>query len=104
MAHSQIKIFLLRKGTMKIGQGCVDSLSKRLIYFSNIKMQVQDDQFKRGKEIFPVKNGMDRILKFNNHNLENLSSIDVLLNVWVQKYIVGQNGNGEHCGINLCKI
>ncbi len=41
MAKSSLKMFVLRKGIVKIGQKCVDSLSKRLIYISFIEIQVQ---------------------------------------------------------------
>ncbi len=37
----QLKMFVLRKGTVQIGQKCVESLSKRLIYISYIVIQLQ---------------------------------------------------------------
>ncbi len=37
----QLKTFVLKKGTVQIGQKGVDSLSKRLIYISFIDIQVQ---------------------------------------------------------------
>ncbi len=39
--NPQFKMFVLRKGTVQIGQKCVDSLSKRLIYISFMEIQVQ---------------------------------------------------------------
>ncbi len=37
----KIETFVLRKGAVQIGQKCVDSLSKRLIYISFMEIQVQ---------------------------------------------------------------
>ncbi len=39
--NPQLEMFVLRKGTVQIGQKCVDSLSKRLIHISFIEIQVQ---------------------------------------------------------------
>ncbi len=39
--NPKLKMFVLRKGTVQIGQKCVDSPSKRLIYISFIEIQVQ---------------------------------------------------------------
>ncbi len=39
--NPQSKMFVVRKGTVQIGQKCVDSISKRLIYISFIETQVQ---------------------------------------------------------------
>ncbi len=39
--NPQLKMLVLRKGTVQIGQKCVDSLFKRLIYISFIEIQVK---------------------------------------------------------------
>ncbi len=39
--NPQLKMLVLKSGTVKIGQKCVNSLSKRLIYVSFIEIQVQ---------------------------------------------------------------
>ncbi len=38
--NPQFTMFVLRKGAVQIGQKCVDSLSKRLIYISFFEIQV----------------------------------------------------------------
>ncbi len=50
--NPQFNMFVLRKWTVQIGQKCVDSLSKRLSYFSIIEIQVKIGLF---YEIFEAR-------------------------------------------------
>ncbi len=47
MAYLSVKKLVLSKGTAKIGQGCVDPPSKKLIYFSIVEIQVISTHYER---------------------------------------------------------
>ncbi len=83
----QIKTFVLRKRTVQIGQKCVDSLSKRLIYISIIEIQVQIGlllEISEAGTFCRSKNAIKWGFTFNHHNHQNGATIDVCLNGFVQ--------------------
>ncbi len=80
----QLKTFVLRKGTMKIGQQCVDSLSKKLIDLSIIEIYVKRAYFQSNTrpEHFAGHKCDKKGFNVNHHNHENGSTIDDFLDLW----------------------
>ncbi len=74
---------VLRKGTINIDQGCVDSISKGFIYFSIIETQAKIGQVQKifdEQNILPIINTLQRDLTSNRNDHENGAIFDVFVN------------------------
>ncbi len=79
----QLKTFVLRKGTVQIGQNALNLFPKDWSSFRSLKSRSKSPNFRniRGRNILPVINAIKRSSTFNHHNHENGSTIDVYLNI-----------------------